>query len=210
MSPATAPLAAWLEAHGLRYGIAGYWDASIVTLQSGNRVQIRAVDLYRNIDGHPGLNIYAPGWETNALWYDASRYDATFAVANSRAGLPRRTNFEHFLASQSSNLPGGKLGGPGLPVTCSSVSGEAGVLTGHAFFWPGTPPFDAAARDDAWAGSWPCWRPSAAAPDSIYLAETGIYSWSIIPGYLRPTVSSGEAGPERNRGIYGHDSMGMV
>ena len=22
---------------------------------------------------------------------------------------------------------------------------------GHAFFWPGTPPFDAAARDDAWA-----------------------------------------------------------
>ena len=46
ISPATAPLAAWLEAHGLTYGIAGYWDASIVTLQSGNRVQIRAVDLY--------------------------------------------------------------------------------------------------------------------------------------------------------------------
>ena len=46
MGPATAPLAAWLEAHGLTYGIAGYWDASIVTLQSGNRVQIRAVDLY--------------------------------------------------------------------------------------------------------------------------------------------------------------------
>jgi hypothetical protein len=37
MSPASAPLAAWLEAHGLRYGIAGYWDASIVTLQSGSR-----------------------------------------------------------------------------------------------------------------------------------------------------------------------------
>ena len=96
VSPATAPLAAWLEAHGLRYGIAGYWDASIVTLQSGNRVQIRAVDLYRNIDGHPGLNIYAPGWETNALWYDASRYDATFAVADSHGRYPA-AGFEHFL-----------------------------------------------------------------------------------------------------------------
>ena len=96
MSPATAPLAAWLEAHGLRYGIAGYWDASIVTLQSGNRVQIRAVDLYRNIDGHPGLNIYVPGWETNALWYSASRYDATFAVADSHGMYPA-AGFEHFL-----------------------------------------------------------------------------------------------------------------
>jgi hypothetical protein len=96
LSPASAPLAVWLEAHGLTYGIAGYWDASIVTLQSGNRVQIRAVDLYRNIDGHPGLNIYAPGWETNALWYSASRYDATFAVADSYGRYPA-AGFEHVL-----------------------------------------------------------------------------------------------------------------
>jgi hypothetical protein len=32
LRPATAPLAAWLEAHGLTYGIAGYWDASVVTM----------------------------------------------------------------------------------------------------------------------------------------------------------------------------------
>ena len=95
MSPASAPLAAWLEAHGLRYGIAGYWDASIVTLQSGNRIQIRAVDLYR-IDGHPGLKIYVPGWESNDLWYNASRYDATFAVADSHGKYPA-ASFEHFL-----------------------------------------------------------------------------------------------------------------
>jgi hypothetical protein len=87
-SPASAPLAAWLEAHGLRYGIAGYWDASIVTLQSGNRVQIRAVDLYRHI--------YVPGWETNTLWYDASRYDATFVVADVHGRYPA-ARFEHFL-----------------------------------------------------------------------------------------------------------------
>jgi len=103
MSPASAPLAAWLEAHGLRYGIAGYWDASIVTLQSGNRVQIRAVDLYRNIDGHPGLKIHVPGWETNALWYNTSRYDATFAVADSRGRYPA-AGFEHFLGKPAATF----------------------------------------------------------------------------------------------------------
>ena len=39
----TAPLTAWLEAHGLRYGIGLYWDASIVTVQSAGQVQVRAV-----------------------------------------------------------------------------------------------------------------------------------------------------------------------
>jgi hypothetical protein len=104
MSPAPAPLAAWLEAHGLRYGIAGYWDASVVTLQSGNRVQIRAVDPYRNIDGHPGLNIYVPGWETNDLWYNASRYDATFAVADSHGRYPA-AGFEHVLGKPAATYP---------------------------------------------------------------------------------------------------------
>src|SRR5450631_2755929 len=76
MRPTTAPLAVWLEAHGLTYGIAGYWDASVVTAQSGDRVKIRAVDIIRN------KKIFVPGWETNALWYNASRYDARFVVAD--------------------------------------------------------------------------------------------------------------------------------
>ena len=162
MSPATAPLAAWLEAHGLRYGIAGYWDASIVTLQSGNRVQIRAVDLYRNIDGHPGLNIYAPGWETNALWYNASRYDATFAVADYQGRYPA-ANFEHFLGKPAAtyrvaswlvlvyraNLLRRIWPRPGsLPGTRSS-----GRARRRSTPPPGTTPGP---------GSWPCWRPSAA------------------------------------------------
>jgi hypothetical protein len=96
VSPATAPLAAWLEAHGLTYGIAGYWDASIVTLQSGNRLQIRAVDLNRNID--------VPGWETNTLWYDASRYDARFAVADYHGRYPA-ARFEHFLGKPAATYP---------------------------------------------------------------------------------------------------------
>ena len=80
LTPATTPLAAWLETHGLSYGIAGYWDASVVTLQSGDRVQIRAVDL-RN-------KILVPSWETNLLWYTASRHDATFVVADRNGRYP--------------------------------------------------------------------------------------------------------------------------
>ncbi|MDQ2816400.1 MAG: hypothetical protein M3Z75_32305, partial [Actinomycetota bacterium] len=88
IKPAAVPLAAFLEAHRLTYGIAGYWDASVVTLQSGNRVQIRTVDVWGQIG--------AAGWESNALWYDTSRYDATFAVAN-YTGEYSAARFEHFL-----------------------------------------------------------------------------------------------------------------
>ena len=74
--PATqnaVPVAAWLEAHGLRYGIAGYWDASAVTVQSGNQVQVRAVV-------QPYGKITPYGWETKLSWYDPSLHDATFVI----------------------------------------------------------------------------------------------------------------------------------
>ncbi len=38
----------------------------------------------------------SPAWETNALWYDASRYDATFAVADYHGTYPA-ARFEHLL-----------------------------------------------------------------------------------------------------------------
>jgi hypothetical protein len=86
MRPATAPLAAWLEAHGLTYGIAGYWDASIVTMQSGDRVRIRSVNIGNE-------KVRAATYETNALWYDASRYEARFVVAD-RGGSHTAAAFE--------------------------------------------------------------------------------------------------------------------
>src|SRR5208337_2457111 len=62
----TAPLAAWLEAHGLRYGIGWYWDASVVTVQSAGQVQVRAVwPAQQGIGGYD--------WETDAAWYDPSQ-----------------------------------------------------------------------------------------------------------------------------------------
>jgi hypothetical protein len=85
----TAPLTAWLERHGVTYGIGGYWDSSIVTFQSGGKVSIRTIDLGPKPD-HTGLHAYVRGWETNALWYNPALHDARWAIgerAHSRYSL---------------------------------------------------------------------------------------------------------------------------
>jgi len=77
-SPQVTPVAAltvWLEAHGLRYGLGGYWDSSVVSLQSGGQVLVRAVG------NHEG-QIRPDAWETNFLWYDPARYYANFVIFN--------------------------------------------------------------------------------------------------------------------------------
>jgi hypothetical protein len=71
----TAPLTAWLVAHGLTYGLAGYWDSSAITLYTDNRVQVRAVVMQ-------GRQVIPYAWETNTLWFDASRHNATFVIVD--------------------------------------------------------------------------------------------------------------------------------
>lgn len=76
--PAPAPeaqLASFLERHHLSYGMAAYWQASTVTVQSGGRVRVRAV---RN--GNPSPSAYI--WEAEAFWYDPrlAGNDARFVV----------------------------------------------------------------------------------------------------------------------------------
>jgi hypothetical protein len=71
--PPYAVLTAWLEEHGLRSGLGGYWDGSSVTLQSAGAVQVRTVHL---VDGA----IRPFPWETNTLWYDPARHYANFVV----------------------------------------------------------------------------------------------------------------------------------
>jgi hypothetical protein len=84
-TPYTVRLATWLETHRLTYGIAGYWDASSVTVQSADRVQVRAVTL-ANPAGQPWLGPF--DWETNASWYDARQHDATFIIADADNTIP--------------------------------------------------------------------------------------------------------------------------
>jgi hypothetical protein len=67
-------LIGWLRGHGLRYGLAGYWQASAVSLESGNQVQVRTVLI-------KGREITPQYWEMNTSWYDPARYYANFVLA---------------------------------------------------------------------------------------------------------------------------------
>jgi hypothetical protein len=68
------PLAGWLAAHDLKYGLAGYWNAAPVTVYSGGAVQVRQVFLT------PG-GFVPETWGAQRQWYEAARNDARFVIA---------------------------------------------------------------------------------------------------------------------------------
>ena len=80
--PDNQPLASWLAAHGLTDGLAGYWQASSTTVDSGGRVLVSAV----TVDGNGHLMPYQ--WETDDSDYARSRHDANFVVADGPLPLP--------------------------------------------------------------------------------------------------------------------------
>ena len=76
--PANVSLAPWLLEHHLTYGLSGYWTSSSVTVDSGGRVQIRALlqfSLKRDL------------WMSNVSWYDPKLHYADFIVLDSRPGF---------------------------------------------------------------------------------------------------------------------------
>ena len=77
------PLIAWLKAHGLRYGVAGYWYASAVTVVSRGEVVVRSV-----VPRKTGIG--ANDWEAKWDWYYPSDHAARFAIAD--PGSPRGPN----------------------------------------------------------------------------------------------------------------------
>jgi hypothetical protein len=68
--PANSALASWLVAHGFRSGLATYWQASSVTVDTGDQVTVRAVT--------GRLSPYL--WMTDTAWYDPGRDDAGFLI----------------------------------------------------------------------------------------------------------------------------------
>jgi hypothetical protein len=70
-----ASLASWLTAHGLTRGLGGYWEANVVTLITGNRVQVRAIDV-----GSEGQLITGSYWEADLAWYDPATQYADYIV----------------------------------------------------------------------------------------------------------------------------------
>jgi hypothetical protein len=74
--PSESQLAAFLRRHHLTYGIAGYWEASIVTVDTGNQVQVRAINDYKKFL-----------WAAKSDWYDARSNDADFIAAEKGYGF---------------------------------------------------------------------------------------------------------------------------
>jgi hypothetical protein len=81
--PANAALAVWLTSHGLHSGLAGYWEASVVTVETGQAITMGSVAPGR--DGR-----LAPRrWEMDMRIFDASDHRANFVVLASDAPFDR-------------------------------------------------------------------------------------------------------------------------
>jgi hypothetical protein len=66
-------LAYWLAASRLYSGLSGYWESNVVTLTSGARVRVRALDEF-------GGKLTAGTLETRTAWYDPAQATADFVV----------------------------------------------------------------------------------------------------------------------------------
>ena len=78
-SSSNQKVAEWLVAHHLRYGLAGYWQASVISTFSGNQAEVRPVRMYRN-------QLVATYEESNADWYDSGKHFANFVVLTRNGG----------------------------------------------------------------------------------------------------------------------------
>ena len=74
--PDAASLARWLEHHGLRQGIAGYWQASSVTVDSNGQVTMRAVN-----HDYVAAGLAPYRWESDMTAFNPRTNDANFVVA---------------------------------------------------------------------------------------------------------------------------------
>ena len=75
--PDCTQVASWLEAHNLSYGLGGYWESSIVTVETGGRVKVRAL-----AKATMGRDL----WLAEPSWYDSASHRANFIVLSSTPG----------------------------------------------------------------------------------------------------------------------------
>jgi hypothetical protein len=75
---ANTSLAPWLLDHHLSYGLSGYWTSSSVTVNSGGKVEIRALMQY---------SMKRDLWMSNVSWYDPAQHYANFIVLDSAPGF---------------------------------------------------------------------------------------------------------------------------
>ena len=88
-----AQLTSWLLARHLHTGLSGYWESNVVTLTSGDRVQVRIVAV-------SGGRLIPNAAEVKTQWYDPQRNSANFVVLSSGvAGYPGFTRERAVLAT---------------------------------------------------------------------------------------------------------------
>jgi hypothetical protein len=83
--PANQQLTSWLAAHHLRSGLAGYWQANVVTLTSAERIQLRQI-------WYAGGLVVPYHWNSSSRWYDSRLGSANFVVLS--PGTPEYPGFD--------------------------------------------------------------------------------------------------------------------
>jgi hypothetical protein len=71
-------VASWLQAHHLNYGLAGFWNASSITVETAGNVKVRPVRTYQD-------TVVAANFETDSTWYDPTAHYANFVVWTRKA-----------------------------------------------------------------------------------------------------------------------------
>jgi hypothetical protein len=75
------PLATWLRAHNLRFGLSNYYAAALITVDGNNQVTVVPVK-------RVGPRLVLSPWESTTSWYDPTQNDADFFVATPMNGCP--------------------------------------------------------------------------------------------------------------------------
>jgi len=75
--PANQGLATWLAGHHLRYGLSTYWQSTIVSLTTGERVMVVPVSTATETAGSLVRRVE---WESTEDWYDPRLHNANFVV----------------------------------------------------------------------------------------------------------------------------------
>jgi len=79
-------VAIWLQQHHLRYGLAAYWNASAVTVETGGNVKVRPVRTYQ-------AKVVTTNFQTDSTWYDPHKHYANFVI-----WLPKEHCFDFCLS----------------------------------------------------------------------------------------------------------------
>ncbi len=82
--PPTGVLASFLEAHGFTHGVGGYWTASIVTVESSDKVIVRPVVTHDSL-------VYRYDRNSASYWYNRSFQFLVYDTALPFGGVDSRT-----------------------------------------------------------------------------------------------------------------------